>query len=73
MKIYCEGCRYFKAFYGSVLDDFSCDHPNNMEKQTIETWMKITVEIKHKKHPREINFNNDCQWFRKRNPWAEQF
>jgi hypothetical protein len=86
MKTYCEGCRYFESLqkeqhgymlsvgYQPILADaFNCNHPKNIELVEIETvgkWLSREVVILHKRDSSEINANNDCQWFRRRNLWG---
>jgi len=66
--VFCKDCIWLKetsAFHGTyVLRD--CENPNNEE--TIPDY--YTYSKKHKKHPKVINENNDCEWFvKKKSLW----
>jgi len=63
--IYCSKCRFFSwPYYGfPSKENQICSTPNNLI--TVINNVKAVLEPKRK--PYEININNDCIWFKKRN------
>jgi hypothetical protein len=54
MKVFCKNCKWI------TVDSFSsyCTCPKNVFDNWYESGMM-------RKHPRELNKNNDCKWFKK--------
>jgi len=55
-KKFCQDCKH----YDSGRFDEYCDHPKNFEDSPIKP------RATRRKHPREINVDNDCGWFSRR-------
>lgn len=58
-KVYCGGCKYFMTVTdGKKTTDMLCCYPEN-----VGDWRSETV---FKSAPSEINKNNNCKWFEKK-------
>lgn len=60
-KVFCSQCKYFDDNPG----DKGCLNPYNRNYDS-DTWYEPSRE--GKRHPRDINKNNDCPWFLKPPP-----
>jgi len=56
-KIYCKTCKY-------ICDVLRiCSSPHNTIETEKENWYEKTTKIEHILKARDINKDNDCEWY----------
>jgi len=61
-KIYCKECKFLISS-GQKIDALNCDHSTNIINE--DTWLEKTFSS-YISLPKEINKNNNCSFFKKR-------
>ena len=62
MKVYCKDCKFIinVMFRVEGGNSYVCEHPDN-----INDWFGDERQRKYRWVPEELNFENDCGWFKK--------
>ena len=57
MKVFCKNCINYSCFEGTTNHIIKCKAPKNVK----DTW--YMSKAPNFREPREINKNNNCEWF----------
>jgi hypothetical protein len=63
-KVYCKRC--FHRYRRAYTNRDECSYKDNVDISYKEDWFDNHEIRKHKKLAKEINKNNDCKWFKRK-------
>ena len=76
-NVYCKNCKFLmdiiraKTWFECEkpvnvvgIPDYICTHKNNKtEFVKLKTWYAPELQAEFKDHPKQINWNNRCEWY----------
>ncbi len=67
-EVYCTNCKYFNELDYYISHDietqYECNAPNNITFKECKDYKSFSTEKVHKRYPKDINKNNNCNWFK---------